>query len=840
MSLNNGIGITTRQRLMQTLRAVLPSRPGLAVIHSSLSGLVGPATLSRWDVLAAFDGLVADGWTVALPAFTFSFCGGKPFDLQSSPSETGILADWALAGLAQARRTPHPIYSFVTAGPLANELVSLRPLTTFGEGSPFEFFERHNAILVMLGCGWKYCTQFHRYEETARVPYRYFKEFSGQARLEQTEGSVTARMLVRDLVIDPENDFSSAIAALRSQGAIATQTLWRGEIEAAPVAALAAVCTEQLAKDPFAYVKNAPEIEFKLAKKKEAATVPPLRVAVLGHSNLEHLRSALERRLAELMVGRRADYHAVPFGQLSQEVLNPTSDLAKFSPDISIFVDRLEDLAGSLSIETMRADTLAERVATYGDLILQHATRHKGWTIVFRFAPMSHALGPDRRDLPVLVDRMNAALANRLSELDQLVWLDVGSEDSRFAGPMTDSRLWFIGRFPFSEPFSQKLAQRCAGLILAASGKGVRLIVLDLDNTLWGGVLGEDGPDGLSIGGDYPGNAFTEFQKSLKRLAARGIALAVSSKNDADLALKMLDDHPAMEIRSADLVSYRINWEPKWRNIHDIYEQLGLGPESVLLIDDNRVEREQVRRNLPGVKILDLPDDPAAYTNALEESPWLDVVSVTAEDIKRAKSYRHRSGIEQQRRNADNLEEFYASLKMTLHVRPLDSGNMSRAVQLCQKTNQFNTTTRRYDKSQLMAIVEGGGDVIVIGLEDKYAGAENIGLIILKSHPERQGWGIIDNYLLSCRVLGRGLETAILNWGRARALHRDWKGLGGFIIETERNTPVRTVFKDAGFLQEKSSGEWVISSDLVPTIPDWLNIDDGTMDQKVKTTRALS
>jgi FkbH-like protein len=837
MASNEAIEVTNREKLLDTLRAVLPARPGLVVIHSSLSGLVAPGDVSRWDVLAALNGLVQDGWTIALPAFTFSFCGGKPFDLQSSASEVGILAGWALTGLADARRTPHPIYSFVVAGPLADKLAALRPLTTFGEGSPFEFFEQQGAALVMLGCDWKYCTQFHRYEEIAGVPYRYFKDFAGQMRMGRTEQSVVARTFVRDLQIDPENDFSPAVEVLRARGAIATRPLWRGKVEAAAVTALAAVCNEQLGKDALAHVKNAPEIAFKLAKRKEAAAAAPLRVAVLGHSNVERLRSALEGKLGELLVGRRVEYHTVPFGQLPQEVLNPASDLARFAPDVSIFVDRLEDLAASTSIETMSAGTLRERVASYGELIRQHFARHKGWTIVFRFALVSHPLGPNGRDMPVMVEQLNAELRAMLAGVDQLVWLDVAGDASRATGPVTDSRLWFMGRFPYSEPFSRQLAHRCAGLILAAIGKSVRLIALDLDNTLWGGVLGEDGPEGVHLGGDYPGNVFADFQKALKRLAARGIALAIVSKNDTDLALKMLDEHPAMEIRSTDVASHRINWQPKWQNIQEICDELSLGLESVLLIDDNRVEREQMRRNLPAVKILDLPDDPAFYAASLEECPWLDVVSVTAEDLKRADSYRKRNAIEQQRRKAVNLEEFYASLGMTLHFQPLDGGNISRAAQLSQKTNQFNTTTRRYDKSQLTAIAAGGGDVLVIGLEDKYSGAENIGLIVLKPHPERRGWGVVDSLLLSCRVLGRGLEPAILHWALARALRRGWNGLGGFIIETERTTPARAVFKEAGFLQEASSGEWIKASDQAPAIPDWLVIhDDQALEREADAT----
>lgn len=824
--------------MSDAIRDVLPARPGIAVIHSSLSALVAPAEFTRWDVLAALDALVRDGWTIALPAFTFSFCGGKAFDVAESPSEVGILADWALAGLGYAYRTPHPIYSFVTAGPCAQSLISRQALTTFGEGSAFEFFEQENATIVMLGCDWKYCTQFHRYEELAAVGYRHFKDFAGRARFFESDEAVAARMYVRDLKIDAENDFSPAVESLRERKAIATGQLWRGKIETVCASDLAATCRAQLQENSLAYVKNSTGIGYKMAKAKQAESLPPLRIAVLGHSNVEHLHAALEDSLNELLPGRRKAFYAVPFGQLEQEVLNPDSGLARFSPDISIFVDRLEDLIGKPTLDGTDPGALEEHVAAYGNMIARHKVASPGWTFIFSFAAAGHPIGPDASNASVVLSQLNSKLRDQLAALDQLVWIDVAGAAANSAAAVFDERLWFLGRFPFSAPFTQRLAQRCAGLALAAIGETARAIVVDLDNTLWGGVLGEDGADGLQLGGDYPGNAYVEFQRALKRLTQRGIALTIASKNDADLALRTLDEHPAMEIRRSDLVAHRINWQPKWLNIRELCEELNLGLESVLFIDDNPVEREAVRRNLPGVKILELTDDPTSFERALSESPWVASVGVTEEDKKRVISYKKRATIEKERGAAASLEDFYASLQMTLRLCPLDQGNSARAVQLSQKTNQFNSTTRRYSKAELDSIVQQGGDVVVIGLADKHSAAENIGLIVLKPHPERSGWGIVDNYLLSCRVLGRGLEVAILHWALQRASERGWSGLGGLVIETDRNTPVRGIFGDAGFTKDAESAEWIKSTNDIAALPAWLGIDDQLAEQSTVSVRS--
>jgi FkbH-like protein len=386
--------------------------------------------------------------------------------------------------------------------------------------------------------------------------------------------------------------------------------------------------------------------------------------------------------------------------------------------------------------------------------------------------------------------------------------------------------LWHLGRLPFSEGFSQRLARRWIGLTLALLGKTARVVVLDLDNTLWGGVLGEDGLAGIRVGGDYPGNAYATFQRALKRLPERGIGLAVCSRNDRDLAIQALETHSAMLIRPSEFIAMQINWRPKWENLREIAAELNLGLESLLFVDDNPIEREQIRLNLPEVKILDLPASPAFFAEALADCPWLESAGLTAEDAGRIRSYQTLQKVREERRAAASLDEFYAGLGMQLYLQPLDDSNIARAVQLSQKTNQFNTTTTRYDQRSLREIVAEGGDVVVVGLEDRHLQFENVGLIILRADPSDAQRGVVDCYLLSCRVLGRGLETAVLKWAVRRAAHKGWTTLSGAVIETPRNTPVRSVFADAGFRAAADPGEWIILTASAPEIPSWFTIHD--------------
>jgi len=557
------------------------------------------------------------------------------------------------------------------------------------------------------------------------------------------------------------------------------------------------------------------------------AAAPPLRAAILGSANVRVLRAAFATEAAEFLPDRKVETFEVPYGQLRQELLDSKSSLGRWRPDLAIFCDRLEDLVGQARLDGVSSRQIESAVREYADLVASFHSANSGWAVVHRFARLAHSADATGGQATFSrVDKMNGILAERLASLPQVLWLDVAAEAA--AAPMAacDPMLWHLGRLPFSEGFSQRLARRWIGMTLALSGKMARVVVLDLDNTLWGGVLGEDGLSGIRVGGDYPGNAYLTFQRALKTLPERGVGLAICSRNDRDLAIQALETHSAMLIRPSDLIATRIDWRAKWEGLREIAAELNLGLESLLFVDDNPIEREQIRLNLPEVKILDLPASPAFFAEALADCPWLESAGLTAEDASRIRSYQTLQKVREERRIAVSLDEFYAGLGMQLHLQPLDDSNIARAVQLSQKTNQFNTTTRRHDQRTLRQIVAEGGDVVVVGLEDRHLQFENIGLIILRADPSDAHRGVVDCYLLSCRVLGRGLETAVLKWAVRRAAHRGWTTLSGAVIETPRNTPVRSVFADAGFEAAAAPGEWIIRTDSAAEIPSWFTIHD--------------
>lgn len=818
--------------LLGALRDVSDPGGRLLVVHSSLAHLKPPSNLPKWEVVRAIQTLANEGLTLALPAFTFSFCAGKPFDPVHSPSETGQLADW-VAELGGALRTRHPIYSFVVIGPLAGEIAACRNSTTFGDDSSFAYFERVAARVAMLGCGWTYCTQFHRYEEEASVPYRCFKVFKGQLVLPGGPAPVEAKMYVRDLELDPVNDFSEAVRKLRQEGKIAARDLWGGRVEAAAVPELADACRALLREDAWVFVRDPGVTAYRLRQLRVRPDMPPVRVALLGDANLERLKVHLHAALQSAMGDLNIVVHTVPFGQFLPEALNPASDLGRETFDFVFVIERPEDLMGTPYLDLVSSRLLLEKGGLFVKAVGQLRSTHQARFFVTRFSCLTrsvlgHASPAVEGGVARVLDQLNLDLEAQLHGAKDTYLVDL----ERWAvehtgGPAVDHRLWFLGRFPFGEGFTEAVAKRLTALMLASLGRSSRLAVLDLDNTLWGGVLGEDGIKGLKLGGDFPGNAFLAFQQLVGKLADRGIALALVSKNDEAHALRALETLPLMALKRDSFVACRINWRPKWENVRDICRELSLGTESVLFIDDNPVERAEMQRHLPGVKVLELPADPALYGASLLECPWIESLALTKEDLARAASYEARRDLEATREHFHDAEAFYASLQPRLSVQPLDNSNLVRLAQLVNKTNQFNVTTRRYSEAQLEAFQAAGHDVVAIGLEDKFSPGEIIGALIAKYDEPEPGWVYVDTYLLSCRVLGRGIETGSLHWLLLRAAKRGYRGVVGEIIATERNTPARGIYEAAGFSQDVKPGRWRRSvADPPPGLPDWITLVD--------------
>lgn len=826
--------MSERKEIHSALAAAAPHREDWLVIHSSLAALRLPLETLKWDLLWALRLLVRQGRTIALPAFTFDFCRTGRYHHRDSPGEAGQLGLWALE-LAESRRTPHPIYSFAVLGPGAEELCAAKNSTTFGDDSTFALFEARDARLVMLGCDWQCCTQVHRYEERRQVSYRFYKEFRGTVNFGEGdfgdgEREAAATMFVRHLRAEAENDFSPLVERLHSAGRIQSVPLGAGRVEAIGCRELAAECNELLAGDEFALVREPQVVKRRLKKRSRGGE--PLRIALLGQANLELIRGAILEGENEFSPLRPVKVYCPPFGRLYQEILSADSSLRRFGADASIFVNRLEDVFQLESLDELaERDDLDPIFEQYLAAIRSYASVASGRVFVQNFAAVRPTAAgafdaAEAAGVAARVAHYNARLHEGLADRPEIFIFDFAQAAlASGAGAIYDPRLWHLGRFLYAAPFSRYLARRYWGLVLAATGQTVRLIAVDLDGTLWGGVLGEDGLAGLKLGGDYPGSAYRSFQKCLRRLARRGVALALCSKNDEPHALSALRELPEMALAEGDFAAKRIDWRPKWQNLAEIAAELAVGLEHVMFVDDNPAERELVRRRLPEVKVLDLPEDPALFASTLLESPYLECLSLTAEDRRRADGYRERSELQGRRAAFERPEDFYAWLESRLKLAPLHPGNACRAEQLVQKTNQFNATSRRYSRRDLEQLQAAGAGVYVIGLADRFSPHENVGVLVVRWDAGEQPAAEIDTLLLSCRVLGRGLETGVLAWLCREAQRRSVREIVGLITPTERNAPIRSLYRDHGFEPAGAEGRWRLDlgRSAVP-LPSWLQI----------------
>lgn len=555
------------------------------------------------------------------------------------------------------------------------------------------------------------------------------------------------------------------------------------------------------------------------------------RLALLGSANLDYLAMNFREtcRAYELAL----ELGVPEYGQALQQLIDPNSELAKEPPTATLIAESAEQILGDLIIDPLaftpeaRQQALEERLSPWFRLIEMARERLSGPVLVlklgqFRRSVLGQADAASDRGVNALLAEANQKLEGLVAELKDTHALDVTDLIAEVGRTRADpGKYWHLGRVPFSNEFNQVLARRVLGYLLALRGHTTRVLVLDLDNTLWGGVLGEDGREGLKLGGAYPGSAFQEFQRTLRALARRGIALAVASKNDEDLAVEMMSQHPEMILRPEDIVAHRIGWNEKSQGIDDMLEELSLGKASCMFIDDNPVEREKVRRNLPEVVVPDMPVDPAEFAPWLLSSPYLECIALTSSDFKRTEQYKARSVVNASRRKFTNIDDFYRDLDMHVRFEPFAADNQTRVLQLLVKTNQFNATTRRHDASAIEALRQRGAEVYAIGAKDRYSGYELMGVIILEPQADRLH---VDSFLLSCRILGRTLETAVLGFasGRAQALGK--AKLSAEVVETPRNTPVRDVYARHGF-DAVGGGQFELPLDRAIRVPEYFTVD---------------
>lgn len=575
-----------------------------------------------------------------------------------------------------------------------------------------------------------------------------------------------------------------------------------------------------------------------------------IKIALLGNATLNQLESYLKVECYKL--GLRPEFYIGGFDQYSQEILNPQSSLYAFAPDVLVLAVHASRLFPALhaypfdmAIEQREAEIEAG-ITALRNLLDTFTQRSPALVLLHNVvAPQHPALGIlDLRDelgQSAMFSRINLRLAELARSRYSSVYIVDEDRIQAQCGKAqaTDARLWLAARMPWSGAVMKGLAGEYATYIRAARGLSRKCIVVDLDNTLWGGVIGEDGLKGIQIGPDAPGNAFVAFQRELERFWRRGILLAICSKNNPEDAREVFDKHPGMALKLHHFAAQRINWEPKPDNIRDLAMELNIGLDSLVFFDDNPVERARVRAELPDVIVPELPDDPAMYRQILLGLGVFDTLTFTEEDRKRNALY-----AEQRLRHeylADltgpaaprSVEEHLAGLGINVEIAPVGETTLARIAQLTNKTNQFNLTTRRYNEAQITRMQADGSLVLGMTVSDRFGDAGLTGVAIVRPI-DAAAWEI-DTFLLSCRVMGRGVETALLAFIVGRLKEKQARVLCGWYLPTAKNAPVKDFYSQHGFTlarrKEDGAELWALDprTEAEPATPGWITVRTAVM-----------
>lgn len=544
-----------------------------------------------------------------------------------------------------------------------------------------------------------------------------------------------------------------------------------------------------------------------------------VRIAVLSSSTADHLLPGL--RVAGLRRNLRAQVFLGDSAQYLQELQNSDSALCQFRPEVHLFALHAQHLFGALHVRLSKGES-DELVKSVARKIRQNwrcaRQRSNGQIIQQTIIPTyQQLLGSNEHRLPGSVSNLIDRLNSRLRELADEEGVDILALDCFMAkdgaAAWHDPGLWHLSKqeiSPLAVPAYGDLVMR---LVAARQGGAFKCLVLDLDNTLWGGVIGDDGIEGIRLGqGSALGEAYVAFQNYVLDLSRRGVILAVCSKNDLANARAPFDRHPDMVLKSTDIACFVANWDDKAANLRAIAAQLNIGIDSLVFVDDSPFERNIVRRELPMVAVPELPEDPAYYAQCIADAGYFEAVQLTAEDFERNGQYSANAVRANLRAAHTDLAGYLESLNMELRWSPFDRVGLRRIAQLINKTNQFNLTTRRYTEPEVLAVMQQPGVLTLqLRLMDQFGDNGIIGIII--GTPE-QDCVKLDTWLMSCRVLGRGVEEATMNLVVEEARKLGASRLLGEYLPTKKNGMVREHYQKLGFSRidagEDGSSQWAL------------------------------
>ena len=551
---------------------------------------------------------------------------------------------------------------------------------------------------------------------------------------------------------------------------------------------------------------------------------PSLRLAMVGGPTLEHLLPPL--RVAGLRHGLLMDVLVGGYGQHRQAFQNPLSGVMVSDPQAVLLSLTLRDLLPPIAISASLSETDAALAAAVEDLRHIWMQAASPGRIVIQQTVLDTTLpifGSLDRIVPAAPSRLVAQLNERIAmaaATDGVLLLDVAHAAAKEGTAFWhDPARWLQAKQEIAPGAAPRYADMLARLLAAQRGLSRKCLVLDLDNTLWGGVVGDDGLEGIVLGeGSGAGEAFLSVQRYAKSLRDRGILLAVCSKNDPVIAASAFKDHPEMVLRQSDIGAFVANWDDKAANLRVIAERLNIGLDSLVFLDDNPAERARIRHDLPMVAVPELPDDAALYAQTLAAAGYFESIAFTDADRDRAGQYAVIAQREAARQSAGSMESYLHSLEMRVTAGPFAPADLTRVTQLFNKTNQFNTTTRRYTLDEISQAAKANNVLTFqFRLEDRFGDNGLVSTLILRPVDECQELMELENWVMSCRVFGRELEYEAFSIVADTARNHGTRTIRAEFIPTSKNGVINNLFESLGFSQDSETGKWLLElSDYQP------------------------
>lgn len=533
----------------------------------------------------------------------------------------------------------------------------------------------------------------------------------------------------------------------------------------------------------------------------------PLRGVILSDVNLQNLAGYLENDPSLPAVTARV----APFGQIAQTILGGDPALFEGGADFAVLwtspagvIEGFRELMEQRDVPPERLDeevdafvALAARLLDRARIVFLPLWTAPAWERGLGLLELRPGSGTAHALL-----RMNLRLAEACAEHPNLHVLNAPRWAAAAGPDAIDPKTWYLAKIPFAAALFRGAAAEIKSALRSLFGGARKILLLDLDNTLWGGIVGDLGWENLRLGGHDPlGEAHVEFQRSLKALTRRGFLLGLVSKNEEDIAREAIRRHPAMVLREDDFAGWRINWDDKAKNVIELMEELNLGLQSAIFIDDQKAERERVRASLPEVLVPEWPASPLLYDQALRALPALDGAAVTTRvDESRARMYVSERRRRDAQKTAGSLDDWIATLDLQVKAEPLGPGNLVRAAQLLNKTNQMNLSTRRLADSELDAWARQQGNAFwTFDVTDRFG---EYGITGLLGVSLENGHARIVDYVLSCRVMGRKVEETMLHVAVEHAARHRAGDLIAEYLPTPKNRPCLTFLQGSGMIYD--------------------------------------